>query len=559
MKKYSDIKREVSVLKFVWKMAKGEHAKILSVLPIGILSAMLPAIAAYLIKTFIDNNELNFTKILNKDDMALYFSIFICGVFLNILSRFIMGHAMPNIKRNIDICCVRKISTLPYSYISDYVDNRIIMTLSVESVILSNLIPMVYNSFIKAPVAILGFIIILIFISPLLTLICFILIGTIIVGILLFRKAVKRLNEKLYNRIGDLHQYFSEWLSGYKVFMLSGATSFAEKKINQVSVESSDLSKRITTVNSLQTFIIEIITIIATVFFVWLTIQSSISGNASGISKLILFPAAILFIRGEVLKIIYGYMQLAGAESAARRIIDIIEFPECAQTSAELSCKTIESITFKDVTFGYKDSCTKVFDSANITLQKGEVNTIIGRSGTGKTTFINLCMRLREPDSGSVMYNTEDISSVLPEKLSHRVALVEQEPFIFDGTLAENIFFDAEQDTEYALKLLKKFDLSFLADNKENLYKTQIGTNHRLLSTGEKQRISIIRALVKNTDVIFFDEVTSNLDHHNTKMIINHICELAESKLVICVSHDLMLIKNSTRLYEIKDSVIKRI
>ena len=557
MKNQHDIKREIYVLRFIWKMAKGEHGKLLSAILINVLSAILPAGIAYLVKLYIDDHALNFTNLLNRESLISFFSLIICGILFGIVSQLIMGYCMPNIKRNVELNCIRKFSKLPHSYIIDSADNRFIMALSIESGMITGLIPMVYRSFIKAPVTIIGFVVLLLFVSPLLTLICFLLIATIIIGVLLFRKSIKQLNKRTYNRIGDLHQYFSEWLGGYKVFITSGAAGFMKKQLSMVSVELAGLSKRLAKIKALQTTIIEMTTILVTIVFLWIASQNVQTGSFLNIGELILFPGAIIYIRGEVLKIIYGYVQLAGTESAAKRIIDIIEYPENKENSTVLFDESIDTLSLKDVTFGYNEKEGKVLDSATITLYRGEVNTIVGRSGTGKTTLLNLFMRLRLPDEGAVLYNDKDIHSLSEDNLLSHIALVEQEPFVFKGTLAENLFFDKRPDTEKVLHLLRQFGLSHLADNEAALFETFIGTGNRQLSTGEKQRIAIVRALIKKADVIFFDEVTSNLDYENAKRIIEYIRLIAKDRLVVCASHDPMLIDSSTRLYEIASGEIK--
>ena len=559
MKKYTDVKREAKLLRFVWKMAKGEHGKIITVFSVNIISALIPAGIAYYLKQHIDINSLNFTKLFNKEDLILFLTLFICGIFLQTITGLIMGYTMPNIKRNIEINSIKKFAKLPHAYITDCIDNRIIMSLSIESGMISALIPMIYRSFIKAPVTILGFVTILLLVSPTLTLICLLLISTVIIGVLLFRKAIKQLNKTMYNRIGDLHQYFTEWLAGYKVFVTSNATRFIENQLISVSEELAGLSKKMTKIGAFQSITIEFITIIVAIIFVLTATQSQINtNNIFNIGELLLFPAAILFIRSETLKIIYGYVQLTGTESATRRILDIIEYPLPESPGNETIPEAIESLSFDNVSFNYKDYPENVvFNSASVSFKKGMVNTIIGRSGSGKTTFINLCMRLRLPCSGTILYNSKDINTISEENLLCRVALVEQEPFIFEGTLAENIFFDKKIDASFVLDLLVQFDLSYLAKTDIELFTTQIGQRARQLSTGEKQRIAIVRALVKNADIIFFDEVTSNLDSHNAEKIIEYIKIISKDKLTICVSHDLMLIQESQVLYEIKNGEIK--
>lgn len=557
MKKYADIKREAKVLRFVWKMAKGEHGKIITVFFINILSALIPAGIAYFVKLYMDFHSVNFTNLFNKEDLILFLTLFVSGIFLKTIAGLIMGYAMPNIKRNIEISCIKKFAALPHAYISDCIDNRIIMTLSIESGMILGLIPMVYRSFIRAPITIFGFVMVLIFVSPVLTCICLILISTVVVGVLLFRKAIKRLNKQTYDRIGDLHQYFSEWLSGYRIFVVSNATRFIEKQLIHVSKELAGLSKRMAKINAFQTITIEIITIAITIVFVLIAAKSQVtSDNVFNIGELLLFPTAILFIRGEILNIIYGYMQLAGTESAARRIIDIIEYPLSESSGNEVIAETIDSLAFNHVTFRYDEASGNIFNAASMTFEKGLLNTITGRSGVGKTTFINLCVHLRLPCVGAILYNSKDISVVSEKNLLDRIALVEQEPFIFEGTLAENLFFDREPDIPLALAMLDRFKLAYLAQNADEIQQLKVGARGRQLSTGEKQRIAIIRALVRNPEVIFLDEITSNIDASAAAIIIEVIVSLAAEKLVVCVSHDERLIDRSGRIFRIDNGKI---
>jgi subfamily B ATP-binding cassette protein MsbA len=538
-------------------MAKGEHAKILVVIFMNILSGFIPAGVAYFIKNYLDASASNAGNMLTNENLILFLSLVICGIFIKMTAGIIMGYALPNIRKNIEITCIKKFTTLPHAYIADCIDNRIIMALSMESGIILRLIPMVYNSFIKAPVTVLGFVTLLLFVSPILTLISILLIFTVIIGVLFFRKTIKQLTRTSYNRIGDLHQYFADWLSGYKVFVASNAVKFIEKQVVNVSKEISVLSKRMAKIGAFQALTIEMITIALAILFVVIASGSTFTNRMFNISELILFPAAILYIRGEILKIISGYMQLASAESAAKRIMDIIEYPVVKRSGNDKFNKTIQFLTFRDVSFAYGNAAKKILDNVNITFQRGKLHTIVGRSGAGKTTFINLCLRLRIPDSGAILYNEKESHLFSEENLMSKIGLVEQEPFIFEGTLAENIFFDKIPDSNYVLQLLQNLELAHLAKNESELFNTRIGQRGRLLSTGEKQRIAIIRALVKNVDVIFFDEVTSNLDTWNTEKIITYIKRIAKDKLVICVSHDMMLIQASDILYELSNGKIE--
>ena len=557
MKKREDIKREINTLKFAWKMASGQHGKIIFASILSIAAGVLPAIVAWFFKNYMDNHQLDFNNLLNITNLTAFFGLIIGGMVIKTVSGLIMGYTMPNVKRNIEINCVKKISNLPYPYISDCIDNRIIMTMSMESGMITSLIPMAYNSFIKAPITVLAFVTVLFFVSAKLTIVGLILISTVVAGVLLFRKKIKELNERSFDRIGDLHNYFSEWLSGYRVFLASNAVRFIEKNLVNVSKELCELSKKMTKIGTVQSVIIEILTISVTILFIVIATHSKITETDFSIGILILFPAAILYIRGEVLKIISGYMQLAGTESAAKRIIDIIEYPVEQNRNTNRFNEEIQTLSLQNISFSYANSKQPIFENASITFKRGELNVVKGRSGMGKTTLITLCMGLRMPNVGKILFNEKNINSSNEESLLSKTGLVEQEPFIFEGTLAENIFFDRTPNIQYVLSLINDFDLSHLAKSENDLFTVKIGKKERQLSTGEKQRIALIRVLVKQAELIFFDEVTSNLDRENAEKIINCIQKIAKEKLVICVSHDQLLLQEAENLYEIINGKIE--
>ena len=191
--------------------------------------------------------------------------------------------------------------------------------------------------------------------------------------------------------------------------------------------------------------------------------------------------------------------------------MDVIEYSVPPKADKNDFDEPIRSLHLSEVVFAYNSESKPVLDNFNVSFEYGRVNTVIGRSGAGKTTFINLCMGLRKPTSGSIFYNRKNVDSFTDDVLAKKIGLVEQEPFVFSGTLAENIFFDSDGDSDYALQLIKDFDLSYLAGTEAELKKLRIWKNGRKLSTGEKQRIALIRALIRKVDVIFFDEVTGSL------------------------------------------------
>ena len=309
-----------------------------------------------------------------------------------------------------------------------------------------------------------------------------------------------------------------------------------------------DLKQKVTKVNAMQSFVVEAVTVAITITFIMVAKNNLTMSQTFSITNLILFPTAILYIRSEVLKIVYGYGQLSRTESATKRVMNIILKEEDIDKCEVAVNEKIESLTLKNITFSYTEGCP-VLNNVTCEFKKNGVNCVTGRSGEGKTTLLNICMGLRLPDKGSVIYNKIDIHEGKNTWIYKKIALIEQEPFIFEGSVGDNIFLGRKEDPEKALQMLRTLQLQHLANTVNELNTTMIGGRYRQLSTGEKQRLAVIRAAIRDIDVIFLDEATSNIDTNNTKILIDFINELAKEKLIISVSHDMSFISNSTNVF----------
>ena len=553
-----DFRKEIKLLGFVWTMAKGQQLKIVIGFAVGIVLALIPAIVAFAVKDNIDNNNNSIAQLLNADELMKFTIIIASGVICSLIIKVLHGIAMPAIKRNVDMAYIRKISSMPYSYIADKTDSSAIMGVSIESDMIASLIPVIYNSFIKAPITVAAFIVVLIVSSIKLTIIAVVLALMIAIGVLLCRNRIKDTTKECYDKIGGMHRLFNEMLTGYKVFVVSDSMNFMKKRLIRMSENICDLKQKVTKVNATQSFVVEAVTVAITITFIIVAKNNLTMSQTFSITNLILFPTAILYIRSEVLKIVYGYGQLSRTESATKRVMNIILKKDDIDKREIAVDEKIESLTLKNITFSYVEG-HPVLNDLTCEFKKNGVNCIVGRSGEGKTTLLNICMGLRLPDKGNVIYNKIDIHEGINTWIYKKIALIEQEPFIFEGSISDNIFLGRKEDSEKALQMLRTLQLQHLANTVDELHTTMIGGRYRKLSTGEKQRLAVVRAAIRDIDVIFLDEATSNIDTNNTKILIDFINELAKEKLIISVSHDMSFISNSTNVVVLENGKLRRI
>lgn len=453
----------------------------------------------------------------------------------------LQGYAMANTKRNIEEKFVDNLQVLSYTRVHDNMNNRNVIAVTRESEILTGLIPMVYRSFIQAPFTIAAFFILMLVISIKLTLTILLLVCIVVGCSALLRKSVKLTSKKLYARYSDMHQIFADWLRGFKVIILYNALSLMHRQLKSVVNDTCDLSKKLVRIYGIQAITIESLTY--AVLLLFLIIVSSYHSELR-LQTFVSVPTAILFIRNESIKASRGYVQLAGTESSVKYLVGIITSPPRENVLPDWEFNTIDEIIFHNVSFAY-DEFKPILIDASWHIAPGEVNVLIGDSGAGKSTCLELLSTLRKPQNGYLSVNGHNILNFNNKSILRRIAYVEQEPFIFEGSLRENFLLDNTYSDKIVVDFCKQFKLTNIVENKADLDRQITGKD---LSVGEKQRIAFIRALLRSPDVYLFDEISSNVDNETKQLMLKYISEIASDKLVVYVTHDRDVIKTSKRV-----------
>jgi ATP-binding cassette subfamily B protein len=235
---------------------------------------------------------------------------------------------------------------------------------------------------------------------------------------------------------------------------------------------------------------------------------------------------------------------MAGAE----RIFEVMDTEAEVSGAAGARRQILGEVTFDNVRFGY-DKSNPVLKGLSFTARPGEMIGLVGKSGAGKSTTINLICRFYEPDAGAIRIDGEDYRSLDLHDMRRQIGIVLQEPFLFNGTIAENIAYGKPHASfEEIITAARAANAHNFILAKSDGYDTIVGERGAKLSGGERQRISIARAILHDPRVLILDEATSSVDVETEKQIQEAIGRLIQGRTTFAIAHRLSTLRNATRL-----------
>ena len=349
--------------------------------------------------------------------------------------------------------------------------------------------------------------------------------------------------------INELHQ-------GHRIVKLFGGYQNALDRFIAVNQKITRINKKIAQASSARSPISEFIASAALAVVIFIALWQSRSG-ATTIGEFMAFIIAMLQMVSPIKNLSNIGIPMQAMFIAADNVYAFLD----TENEADNGTQTIEtakgSIRFEYIDVRYPGQENKALDDFTLHIRPGEKVALVGRSGSGKTTAINLLPRFITPESGRISLDGIDIGDLTLESLRKQFALVSQDVFLFDDTLYNNVLYgclNADADSvERALKASNLWD--FVRQNPQG-WNMEIGANGHKLSGGQRQRVSIARAILKDAPILLLDEATSALDNESERLVQQALERLMHGRTSIIVAHRLTTIEQSDRIIVMSDGRI---
>ena len=419
--------------------------------------------------------------------------------------------------------------------------NRVILdTNSVRSFVDSTIIKTVVNIFrIIYPV------IILFMMEPILAAIAssFLPIQFIITQKL--QKMMRKTARRIRKRRAKLTTYLQEDLDGIETVQTSNIGKHRIKKISKQVDKVEKIELQVQKYAAMITGLAWGLTTTGLAFTWWYGGLQVLDNNMT-IGTLVTFTGLVVFIYAPIRRFSDVMRDYNKSIVAVERIQEILDLPSSVKQIRNAPPLEISEgvVQFDNVFFAYQDS--DVLSGVNLTLKPKSLNAIVGKSGSGKSSFIRLIPRLYDPVNGDILIDGQNIRNINLKSLRSQIAFVTQDPIIFSGTIYENITLGnpnaTSEEIEEVCKIVDAYD--FIMDL-ENEFQTVLGQGGTTLSKGQAQRITIARAVLRKPKILLLDEPTSSLDSESESIFISNLNKLKEQMTIILVIHNLDMIKNA--------------
>ena len=391
---------------------------------------------------------------------------------------------------------------------------------------------------------------ILVFINVRLALAAFFFVPFLILYAIYFNKKMKKAFRENRARIADINTQIEDSLSGIRVVKSFANEKVEMKKFRQGKerfVNSKKLSyKYMGTYNSGMGAFTTLITI-----SVLLTGAFYLTKGAMPVEDLVTVLLYINNFTDPVKKLITFTEQFQNGYSGYSRFLEIMAVAPDIQDAPE--AKEVNdvkgAIDFENVSFAYEGTQEKVLSHVNLKVKAGEYVALVGSSGAGKTTLCSLIPRFYDVTEGSVLLDGEDIRNLKLQSLRNQIGIVQQDVYLFAGTVMENIRYGKPDATdEEVIRAAKAANAHEFITELEQGYDTDIGQRGVKLSGGQKQRLSIARVFLKNPPILIFDEATSALDNESEKIVQQSLENLAKDRTTFVIAHRLSTIRKAQRI-----------
>ncbi len=472
------------------------------------------------------------------------------GVSLYI-ARYLMIIVGEGVKKKLQFDMLKTLINADTQKIDKKHSGKFISNLTYDVQHITNLLSSAILNLVKDSLTLIGLVGVMFFQNWKLALISLIMIPLASLASRNLGKRMGKVTTEAQEKSGSLTTYLVELFKNHKLTKIFQKENYETKRADIHLHGLMEKNKKITTLLIRMSPIMEVLTGIMIAILIYYS-GKLIVNNEIEVNNFFSFLAAMMLAYQPVRSLSTLNMVINQGISAASRILPIVDTVNSIQDIKDAKQLKVEEskINFENIFFKYEANEENVLNNVSLEFEGGKMTALVGHSGSGKSTILNLIPRFYQAQTGDIKIDNQSIYEVKIVSLRKNISLVSQETTLFDDTIKNNIKYANENATdEEVLEVAKLSNSDEFIEKLPNKYETIIGENGVRLSGGEKQRISIARAMIKKSSIILLDEATSSLDTETESKIQEALNTLTKNKTTIVIAHRLSTVLNSNNIY----------
>ena len=514
------------------------------------LETAIPEITGQIVDTLFGSDR--------SDKTARFYSILLFGtIAVSALSTLVAlgsGSWISNkVILDLRVDMFSKLISLPKAYFDKNTTGQTLSKLTFDVEQISEAASTIWLDFIKSSITVIILTCYLFYKNLSLSVILVILLPLVYFAVKLSTKRIRDASKKVQDSMGKLTHILDENISGSDLIKIYHAQSSESNKFNKIINIIRQQWFKVDLAAGLNTSIVNILIGLSLALVVYLSSTKLIMSAGDFLAY---FTAMGMLIK-PAKTLININKPLQQAVVAGRSVFGLIDEKSEENLGHDLLGEIKGDISFQDVNFSYTDNSPSL-KNINLNIKQGETIALVGPTGSGKTTLVNLLLRFYNLNDGNILINNKDISSFELESYRSQFSLVDQNVRLFNDSISGNIAFGKKK--ELSMKTI--IDAAEISNSKEfidkldNKYDSEIGEDGVTLSGGQRQRLSIARAIAKDSPVLILDEATSALDSATEKLVQSAINKMQKDRTTIIIAHRLSTIKSADRIIVLKDGEI---